>query len=135
MKNYKLQLKCNEIVSIERESEPGIYYRCINTPSGGLMVQDRYEPRTGVCSLKRYMKDNELTQTMVAEALGVCRATIGRYLSGERSIPEKHLKLLGVSVLDSELTKQKHINDLYGVAAKAKMLSDMLDKIIGGVKP
>lgn len=129
-----LQLDPNEMISIERESEPGVYYRCMITHDHRLMIQDRYVHASSANSLRSYMKSNGLTQTMMADIMGVSRATINRYLNGDRPVPDKYFHMLGISVLNSELGRQEHLDRLYSVAAKAKAVSEQLDDIVGLVK-
>lgn len=76
--------------------------------------------------LKRFRKDNDLTQTVVGEYLGIGKSFISRIESGEVGLPEEKLiKLLNndkgwdiTSLLANSTINQKGINNVVGSGNK-----------------
>lgn len=135
MADYALKLKENEVISIEREGEPGKFYRCLvmfvdSNDRPKLIVQDKYEAGLNRHHLNEYMRDNNLTQSMLAALLHVSRATMCRYLAGTRKIPLCHFKLLGIELIGSELQTQAHMENLHKIALVARELAKKLDLMI-----
>lgn len=135
MSDYRVEFRKNEIISFEREHEPGKFYRCLvdfvdthGRPQ--LLVQDKYEVGLSNKHLKEYMYDNCITQGMLAALLHVSRTTICRYLAGTRKIPTEHFRLLGIELIGSELQTQSYMEKVSDVVVAIRALNKKVDRLV-----
>ena len=110
-------LKVGSFVSIECEDEPGTFTRALVKVANSegylkLIYQDRYHAGLSARELREYMCDNGLNQIMLADALGISRTTVNRYLTGKRKIPSKVFCKLGIVYGGSQLQTQSHMEKL-----------------------
>lgn len=134
MSDYRIEFRKNEIISLEREDEPGKFYRCLvdfvdthGRPQ--LILQDKYEVGLSSKHLKEYMYDNCITQGMLADMLNVSRTTVSRYLHGSRKIPTEHFKRLGVELVGSELQTQSYMEKVHDMIAGIRTLNKKADRV------
>ena len=132
-----LRLEVGDIVSIERENEPGNVQVCtVMEPDGNTMkflVHDHDAPTPGRKQLLDYMKKNNITQVILAEILGIDRSTLSRYITGKiKSIPTKYFHKLGIQSVCTEMQYRVFMDKLFDIAQMLNTVTSQIDSMISG---
>lgn len=134
MLDVQLDVKLYEEMSVELEKEPGVYYRCVVMAQEGnmlrLIVRDKYTTKLNHRHLRSYMATHGVSQAELSNILGIARSTMHRYLSGEREIPQKYFSILGITLPDTEMVKQRTRDRLTGIAATVHSVMKKMDEIV-----
>jgi len=127
----KLAVQKGEIVSIEIDSKPGVIHQCMvsDVDSEGrfsIVVQDSYSMYMSTYQLLDYMSQHDITQTMLAEILGVSKSTVSRLLKSNRRLPVEYVTKLGIN---TQVTNLQQMQLEYQLADLAALLTSALEKV------
>lgn len=130
-------MKKNTIISVESEENPGIIKRYLvaDIDRNGyvkLIYQSEYQnaPYTKD-QLVAYMRDNGISQKMLASILGISRCSVSRYFNGDREVPQWVFELLSIKTQKTELQLESHIEKLTKLLISVR---DILDKAIKEIR-
>ena len=108
----------DQVIKIEFDHSPGWVHRYFvldTKPDGWVRLMHygkiRITPHTKE-QLVAYMTRFQLNQSKLAEALGVSRSTVSRYLNSTEDIPDQVYERLGIPSLMSEGQREQKTEEL-----------------------
>jgi predicted transcriptional regulator len=133
MPNLLGKLTKNSIITVESDKRPGVIQKYLVEdvlPNRQVKLVYRDEVQVvpySLAQLLEYMRDNGLNQRELAEILGKSRASVSRYLSGDREVPVWVYKRLGIAPVSTIMQVDARNEALL---QQAVSIREQLDKLI-----